>query len=107
MKEQLNLSNSTIEQLRKSGIKCRVTHKRIIFAPIENGKLKESLLSKFEILQMKKARLPYTVMPRGGTCIVEVDYNGGKYFGIAKCSKDDNYCYRRGVKISLGRLEKQ
>jgi hypothetical protein len=42
--------------------------------------------------------------PKGGTTHVIIDSPNGEHFeGIARCSKQDNYNKKLGVRIALGR----
>lgn len=74
---------TTIESLRKSGMKVRVMHSRI------NGQ-------------------DNVILPKGGCTVIEItDQNGKTVRGTAECSRKDNFNRKMGNTIALGRaLEK-
>jgi hypothetical protein len=91
----MNLSSLTPKQLRQSGIKTSVCHWRYLKG--------DSFLYPRQYLMVEKATRD--IDPRGGETLVIVTAKDGKtYAGKAICSKEDNFCYRRGVNIALGRL---
>ena len=69
----------TVEYLRKSGYKIAVHHHR------------------------KKDR-DGLIKPKGGKTVLIIDSPCGQHFeGIAKCSNEDNYDKKLGIRIALGR----
>lgn len=45
-----------------------------------------------------------TFMPKGGKTVLIIDSPSGQHFeGTAKCSNEDNYDKKLGIKIALGR----
>lgn len=72
---------SEVEKLRKSGFKVRVKHYRLMS--------------------------PYGIKPRGGKTVVEVTTPEGEGLtGMARCSRNENFNKRLGVRIALGRAFK-
>lgn len=97
----LNLSNLTVEQLRKWGFKVRVNHSRY---PMSNPGV---LFTIFEFNQMKARGEKIEFTTKGGQTILEVTTpDGAQYHGEAKCSTQDNFCYKAGVALALSRLIK-
>lgn len=95
----LNLSGLSVWQLRKAGYKVSVSHLRYTVAEFLNKRppLRHAL-------DIPKG----LIHPCGGKTIVKVKEPGGiEYQGEALCSKEDNFCKRRGVRIALARLEEQ
>jgi hypothetical protein len=69
----------TVSYLRKSGYKVAVFHKR---NKDKNG----------------------TILPKGGKTVLVIDSPHGEHFeGSAKCSNEDNYDKKLGIRIALGR----
>lgn len=69
----------TVEYLRRSGYKVAVHHHRI--------KNKNGLFS-----------------PKGGKTVLTIDSpHGERFVGVAKCSNEDNYDKKLGIRIALGR----
>lgn len=92
----MNLSSLTPKQLRQTGFKTSVCHFRYL-----NG---DSFLYPRQYLVVENATRD--INPRGGKTLVTVTTPEGKsYSGAAVCSREDNFCYRRGVSIALGRLK--
>lgn len=88
----MNLSNQTVEQLRKSGHKVQIHHFRV-----HNGMENPADM-------LKKAGVMPS--PKGGKTEVKVKLPDGKeVFGVAKCSLVDCFNKKLGVRIALGRLE--
>lgn len=72
---------SDVERLRKSGFKVRVKHYRLMN--------------------------PCGIKPRGGKTVVEVTTpEGESLVGMARCSRNENFNKRLGVRIALGRAFK-
>jgi hypothetical protein len=96
----MNKSNMTIEALRKDGNKVRVKHYR--YTNMARG------VSKKQILHPLREIAGPARHSKGGLTIIEIDAkNGSSYVGKAECSRHDNFCYKTGVKIALGRLEEK
>lgn len=69
----------TVSYLRKNGYKVAVIHHR---NKDKNG----------------------TVKPKGGKTVLIIDSPIGEHFeGTAKCSNEDNYDKKLGIRIALGR----
>lgn len=77
----------TVQELRNRGYKVRVLHIRD------------------RIFKRRMDTSPYgSESPKGGTTHVIIDSpNGEHYEGIARCSKQDNYNKKLGVRIAIGR----
>jgi hypothetical protein len=72
---------SDVERLRKSGFKVRVKHYRLMN--------------------------PCGIKPRGGKTVVEITTpEGESLVGMARCSRNENFNKRLGVRIALGRAFK-
>lgn len=97
----------TIEELRKSGNKVKVVHIR---------KVKHFDQSEFKI---KTVDMPATyakkehrngthrILSRGGLTKVSVTTpEGMEYEAQSVCGRKDGFCYKRGVSVCLGRIEK-
>ena len=90
----------TIQELRQKKYKVRVTHKRLI-RYVE----KPLLVPLFEIREKLWQNL---ILPKGGETIIEATSTDNKeYVAVAECSLKDSYNNKIGLKIALGRLEKQ
>ena len=99
----------TIHELRKNGYKIRVINKRIYteFDPVKR-KLNKKLLSKYEAgLQLKFEDCVHGMLSKGGYTRIELtspqkeDFSAETY-----CSKNDVFCKKRGINITLGRIAK-
>lgn len=95
----MNLSTQTVETLRKSGYKVRVKHYRYYAYNKTVSKI-QKLMAIREIEGKKRHS-------KGGLTIVEIDGPQGSFVGKAICSRNDNFCYKTGVKIALGRMEEK
>lgn len=77
----------TVQELRNKGYKVRVLHIRDRFYKPRM----DSSINGYE-------------SPKGGTTHIIIDSPNGDHFeGIARCSKQDNYNKKLGVRIALGR----
>lgn len=86
----------TVEELRRQGYKVKIFHKRLVEYQIITG------LRYGE--KRGNAYASKIILPRGGKTEVHITTPYGfELVGIAKCSEDDNYCKRTGVKIALDR----
>lgn len=96
----------TIQQLRKSGHKIRVTHYRWVeFAYQEHDNswfdLTKELVRKCDLEFLLKENIA-RLLPRGGKTVIEITDPNGKDFKLeSKCSPLDNFCYKEGVKQCL------
>ena len=83
----------TVRDLRREGHKVRVTHYRILHGvEVPRHTLKQTKNLQF-------------VSVRGGKTVLDITtIDGQNYRTFADCSKKDNFCYRRGVQIALGRF---
>lgn len=80
-KRKNQMSEFTVEGLRKNGYKVRVHHHRKMVASVAAA--------------------------RGGKTVVEVTTPDGTTFvGIARCSRKENFNKKMGVRIALGRALK-
>lgn len=88
-------SNLTVEELRKAGFKVRISHFRTI-------KRCKEYFTRSEIA--KDPTLFADLSHAGGKTVAEVrDLDGNEYYGESICSAKDSFCYKRGVRVSLGR----
>jgi len=91
----------TVHQLRQSGVKVRVTHKRRYFDPVNK---RWALLTDYE---RSLAPLPDFVKAheKGGLTIVNVTTpNGGEFEGQSNCSKKDVWVRKDGLNRALGKV---
>jgi len=90
-----------IEELRQSGVKVRVQHRRPILG-VEDVKITEWELKEGNNSDKKKFEFSHY----GGETIVVI---GEKYpfKGIAECSKRDRFNRKIGLQIAFGRAWKQ
>ena len=95
----------TVKELRQSNNKVRVIHYRYLEINDDENKPRLDLLPRFEL---KEKHMLKDVSPRGGKTVIQVSYTNGKeYSAEAVCSLKDNFCYKVGVSICLGRVLKQ
>lgn len=93
----LNLSKQTIEQLRKSGNKVKIHHYRHV-------KQDDGEITKFVPLIDIQNRSK--VLSCGGVTKLEITTPDKKeYRGQAGCVITDQFSYKKGVLIALGKLE--
>ena len=79
----------TVQQLRNNGYKVKVLHFRNPVLPFK-GDFND---------YMKHPKYP-----KGGSTQVIIDTpNGDRFVGTSKCSEQDNYNKKLGVRIALGR----
>src|SRR6185436_18789161 len=96
----MNLSDKTVHQLRKDGYKLRINHSR--FVSVSHG-----CYPIFEIRKIKEQfpSIKPVFNPRGGsTEILLTTPDQKQYRGVSNCSLSDNFNYKIGVKVALGRL---
>ena len=101
----MNINKKTVADLRRAGLKVRVTHKRQYFCynPY-NGKKQVLLCSRTEFDQPRDPKDYMWFDPKGGETHVEVRLTDGReLFGIAHCSEKDTYNRRYGVMKALAR----
>jgi hypothetical protein len=95
----------TVKELRQAKNKVRVIHYRYLEVNDDENKARLDLFPRFEL---KEKHTLKDVSPRGGKTVIQVSYTNGKeYSAEAVCSLKDNFCYRRGVIIALGRIISQ
>lgn len=71
--------NLTVAYLRSNGYKVAVHHSR---KKDNNG----------------------TILPKGGKTVLIIDSPRGEHFeGVSRCSNEDNYNKKLGIRIALGR----
>ncbi len=106
----MNITDKTIHELRKEGFKLRILHSRyygLISAEAPR------LISNFEIRESKHDLgqfWPFRVGVLGKGGRTEIDLltpDGRQYKASTDCSKTDNFNRKRGIKICLGRIQKQ
>lgn len=88
--------NQTVEQLRKSGYKIRITHSRNLF--------------NYSFIGYPKAynAKANDICPRGGITYIQLTTPEGKDItSVSKCNLSDNYNKKIGVAIALGRALKK
>ena len=93
----------TIHQLRKSGYKCRINHKRYYaeYGLFSKKEAKEMVSKQYWDNDYKK------VNPKGGYTSIEITTPTGENFKTeAVCSKKDSFNRRISLQICLGRLSK-
>jgi hypothetical protein len=94
------MKNPTIHQLRKEGLKVKVTHLRCFVNTTFNNKLKDVRI----VHPLTQTDKNYTLFPRGGETIICItDKNGNDYIGYSRCSIADAYVKRQGINRALGR----
>jgi hypothetical protein len=86
--------NELINDLRLSGCRVFVCHKRIV-------------KKRWVIVLPGVKMLQKTVIPKGGKTIVEIEMDDRYFVGEAICSKSDCYNKKRGLAIALGRAMKK
>jgi len=91
----MNLSNKTVEWLRKNNYKVKIHHYRV----------KSNDLSKhFSLKDITDSSL---INGKGGkTQVFLTSLDKKEYVGTSYCNGNDNFNYKLGVKIALGRLQK-
>jgi len=90
--------NVTVEKLRQSGNRVRVSHYRWY-----ETSLGDELLAKYEIAQ-NNIEVVDGPFPYGGMTKIEITTPDGESLtGVAECSDRDNFSRKRGVAIALGR----
>lgn len=90
------MKNPTVEELRKSGYKIRITHFRNLFNYSYVGYPKDYNAKGNDIC------------PRGGETVVQLTTPEGKDIATtALCNLADNYNKKIGVAIALGRALKK
>ena len=95
----LNLSTFSVWQLRKAGYKVSVEHSRYTVS---------EFFTKRPPLRHQTEIPKGLIAPCGGKTVVRVREPGGiEYEGSSLCSREDNFCKRRGVFMALGRLLQQ
>lgn len=94
------MKNITVQSLRKSGYKIRVTHYRWIMQNIDENH--EALFPK-----RKYDKLGKLVNPKGGETQIDVTTPDNRDFSqTVKCHIKDSYNKKIGVQIALGRIFK-
>lgn len=93
----------TVEELRAAGYKVRIHHHRLWRA---DGKIVEA--SPFEVKNgLIKVDNPAQPLAHGGKTILELTTpNGVTVTKSAECSLKDNFCYKTGVAVTIGRALK-
>lgn len=93
----------SIEKLRAAGYKVRIHHHRLYRA---DGKVVEA--SPFEVRNgLVKVDDPTQPLAHGGKTVVELTTpNGVNTTTEAQCSDKDNFCYKVGAAVALGRALK-
>lgn len=87
---------ATIQALEDQGFRVRINHDRVI-----DGQL-------FAMSTVRRKGWTSRIEPRGGATRVELLKNDvSAAVAIATCSLRDNFNYRRGREIALGRCVKQ
>lgn len=106
---KIKLNTVTVASLRRQAAKVRVIHQRRFVADPA-----PDLLLSFKKKEFKRSHstnlvpVNYTVSPKGGKTVVEVDLKNGHYYkGEADVSNNDYYDKQRGLTICLGRIVKQ
>ena len=108
MNDTLDLSNVTVEGLRKNGYKVFVSHARDVLGVVyDTNKVVRLTLRQINALKTLGFRndVDYHILPQGGNTVVYVTTPDAKeYCGVTFCSKNDSFCYKMGVKQALARL---
>jgi hypothetical protein len=93
----------TIHQLRKEGIKVRVSHMRFA-RPFDSDSLRFINVTK----AAKKEKMFQYIDPKGGCTTIDITNKlGADFTAQANCSDLDRFDRKLGIRICLGRLEKQ
>jgi len=100
----------TVKELRQSGNKVRVIHKRKYkFFDLIKKEFIYHIFSKFEFVNfLKIGKIPrYLVVNRlqtGGQTVIEITMKDGlELRGVAKVNDCDNYNKKLGIKLALNR----
>lgn len=86
---------NTVHELRKSGVKVRIFHHRY---------LRGNLLPLFAIRELGMSN---QVDSKGGLTIVEITKGTETVRALARCSREDAFSYKEGVKLALERATAQ
>lgn len=97
MKHPLPVTLTVLPALRQAGIRIQIRHRRVFGIPSDDC----SMLYPYR-RKMKETVIP--VNPHGGETTVQLTFpDGGFYTGVAKCSLDDRFDRREGIRIALDR----
>jgi hypothetical protein len=92
----------SVQILRQSGYKIRVTHKRKI------DKIVNNVYDVMSLYDIRQNNLQSLTLPKGGQTTIEVTTPDKKDYTIhSYCNEADTYNRRIGVNICIGRLVKQ
>lgn len=96
---------NTIHNLRKMGIKTRVTHYRFVEMIADNGRLyiTRVLLPMHEI---RESEMQNRILPKGGKTVLELTNGNQTVILESKCSDLDLYNCKVGVKLALEKKER-
>lgn len=98
----------SIKELRQNGYKVKVTHMRKVkkFDP-DTYTIKTVNMRSFAAKQGDKTKEHRLIANGGSTTVSVLTPTGKEYTATAVCGKRDSYCYKRGVNVCLGRINKQ
>lgn len=96
------MEKTSVNLLRRAGFGVKVRHYRFYDRPVLGGWQRELLPMSYELPSGEQP------CPRGGMTQVALTFPSGKIvFAQANCSPKDPYNRKHGVKVCLGRLQKQ
>lgn len=98
----MKVNKNLVHVLRSNGYKVSIKH----FRPYE---VRENyLLTKFDADELKGKGKPLILNQKGGKTVVKLILPDGKEYELEeKCSRNDNFNYKRGYFIPLMRILKQ
>lgn len=98
-----------VANLRQNGYNVRVLHTRraqYIEKTKEGFEVKTSMFP-MKIIRNGRASGTHTLLAKGGKTEVRITDPKGRVFeSETLCSKKENYSYKRGLDVCLGRIEK-
>jgi hypothetical protein len=110
--EYMAKNGVTVDSLIAAGNKVRVKHLRYALYMGLNEKLVNKKRRDYELREIvvpstfRKDPM-YTLLPKGGYTHVVIQHSSGKYVCVSSaCSKEEPFCYARGVATALDRLSK-
>lgn len=91
----------TIHQLRRQGLKIRVSHQRLYYFFDARTGVKKTLIAHPE--EISKEDCWFLSHLGGRTVITIIDKENIEYVGESECSRHDRYTKRKGAKKALAR----
>lgn len=102
-----SFANKTVADIRRSGGKVRVTHRRYYsLFNFNTFKMEEGLLTKREVEKLiGECGHIEKLHPNGGETTIEITKQGREYKGVAKCCKEDAFNRKTGLQTALANLK--